>query len=558
MKSRPEDSRASIVGGNTRVLPGLLLILAACTGSVLGGPGNPSGGPNGPGNPSGGPNNPTPDSPGSYKPPPASLRMLTASQYVNAMADFGASSASPAGFESSSISAAGATAGNAVVEGIEAKALAASQALLANASWKTANVPCDLKLATCKTSVIESLGSKAFRRKMAADELADYSAAFDAITADFQDPFRGLAFTIAALMQSPSFVFRVELDNASGQLDANGIASRLAFFLSNGPPDDMLKAAAEAGQLSDPQERENQAVRLLIASTKLNGPRRFFEDWWQLDKVTNISKDVTVFPAFSPKMAMSMREQTLRAADRLIANPVDVRTLFDEEGAEVDAELAKVYGTTVDPSAGWVKIGPEFTTRRRGILGWPSMLALHSKPEKTSLTERGIFLLKDLMCGNIPTPPDVFPPLPKPVPNETTRQLVERHRSVEPCKSCHALFDPIGIALEPFDSIGAYRTKDNGGDIDPSAEFVDPAGLADNVPVADVVALADKMKAHPQTAECFVRKLNAYSLGRPYSVADAPWVNALQSDWAGQGFEFKKLLLAYVKSPQFIQSGSPQ
>jgi Protein of unknown function (DUF1592)/Protein of unknown function (DUF1588)/Protein of unknown function (DUF1595)/Protein of unknown function (DUF1585) len=484
--------------------------------------------------------------------------MLTASQYVNAMADFGASSTSPTGFESGSISAAAATASNAVVESIEAKALAASQALLANASWKTANVPCDLKMSACKTSVIESLGRKAFRRQMAADEVADYSAAFDSITADFQDPWRGLAFTIAALMQSPNFVFRVELDNANGQLDADGIASRLAFFLTNGPPDEMLKAAAASGQLSDPQERENQAVRLMMASTQAKGSRRFFEDWWQLDKVPNIAKDATIFPNFSAKVALSMREQALRAADRLITNAVDVRTMFDEEGAEVDAELAKVYGTTVEPSAGWVKLGPAFTTRRRGILGWPAMLALHSKPEKTSLTERGVFLLKDLMCGSIPTPPDVFPPLPKPVPNETTRQLVERHRSMEPCKSCHALFDPIGIVLEPFDSVGAYRTKDNGGDIDPSGEFVDPSGLADNIPVADVVELARRMREHPQTGECFVRKLNAYALGRPFSSADAPWVTTLQSEWAGQGFEFRKLLLAYVKSPQFIQSGSPQ
>jgi Protein of unknown function (DUF1588)/Protein of unknown function (DUF1592)/Protein of unknown function (DUF1595)/Protein of unknown function (DUF1585) len=535
------------------------VVISSCTGQLLGLGGNSGQNPTTPnGGTAGGTPGETPVDPGIYQPPAASIRVLTASQYVNAMKDFGFDEKNPPALEVTSVAAATSTPALAVVESLDRQASLAASALLKSGEWKKANVTCDLSQAACRKTTLAALGERAFRRPMTDDEAADYQAAFETLTDSFQSAERALEFVVAALLQSPSFVYRVELEDGRRKLTADAVASRIAFLLTNAPPDAALRTAAKMGELDDSSVRKQQATRLLELPGNRIGARRFFEDWLQLDKVKSISKRPTVFPSFSPELIASMREQAIRNVERIAFGKGDARSFFDEAGAEVDSLLAPLYEAKVSTADGWVKLSAEQAKMRRGVLGWPALLALHSKPQKTSLTERGVFILNDVLCGVSGIPPPVFPPLPDIQPNQTVRQLMEQHRKQEPCKSCHARFDPMGIVLEQFDSIGAFRTKDNGIDIDPSGEFVDPLGERKPEPVADAIDLAQKVRAHPNSSLCLVQKLTNYTLGRGDSPESLPWIQSLHSQWGAENYDWQALAVALVASPEFTQAGAAQ
>jgi hypothetical protein len=479
----------------------------------------------------------------------ARLRMLTVRQFANSVRELGLDDTSIPALTTSSISAASASPNDALVQEIETLALKLAQAAVANTAWVQQNVTCDLSALACRQTTLQSLGTKAFRRPIAADEMTDYLDGFDTISSNLKSNTRALELVLAAFLQSPSFLYRVELDDGSDRYDNDAIASRIAFLVTDGPPDAELRAAAAAGTLIDPDVRSAHARRLLNGTTGRRGLRRFFEDWLQLDKVRSLDKTATVFPLFSKALGEAMVEQAGRTLEQLATSDADMRTMFDDTGAEVNAALAPLYDVTVPAASGWVRLTSDKIGPRPGVIGFPAVLALHAKPTKTSVTERGVFLRKDILCGGVPNPPDVFPPLPTPMPGEklTTRQLFERHRSVEPCRSCHLYFDPMGITLETFDGIGKARTTENGLPIDPSGDL-------DGAPVADALQLAKAIKDRPDSAACMVQKLLAYSSGKVIELSDGPLVESMTEQFKSGQYRWQNLLIHHIASTEFVST----
>ena len=264
----------------SRRLSGLLLVSAACTGSIFE-PARPV--------PA------VPDEPPAkvFEPAPATLRMLTTQQYVNAAVQLGAQNPVPPPLSSGSVAAAYAVANDALVQDVETRSLFIAHGLVTDAAWVASSASCDLTAAACRREVIARVGERAFRRVMQPDELDDYAALFDGEATRFADPTRGLEFVIAAFLQSPQFVFRVELDDGSNHFDSAALAGRIAFLLTDAPPDDALRADAASGLLADPMLRRQHAERLLAGTTGHRGVRRFFEDWLQLDKLSSLEKSAT-------------------------------------------------------------------------------------------------------------------------------------------------------------------------------------------------------------------------------------------------------------------------
>jgi hypothetical protein len=516
----------------------LMVLLSACSGEILAR--------------SGGVVRPV-SAPVLFDPPAATLRMLTASQYQRATVQLGAPfESAPPLLPTSAVAASAAVASDSLVHDFEARALRVAKALAADATWREGNSSCALTQATCRRSTVQALGARAFRRALTADEVEDYAALFESETARFADANRGLEFVLAALLQSPQFIYRVELEDGAGHFDGPALASRLSFLLTNAPPDASLRRLAEDGQLADGAVRRAQAERLLGLEEGRVGVRRFFEDWLQLDKVARLEKSAERFPLFSQAMPAAMREQAMRAAEAIVFERGDARALFEDQGADINAVLAPLYGQPAPTGNDWVHLTPQQTGGPRpGLLGWPALLALHAKPTKTSVTERGVFLRTEVLCSSVPQPPDVFPPLPVAMPGEqlTTRRLFERHRAVEPCKSCHSFFDPLGITLETYDGIGVVRTLENGLPIDPSGEF-------DGVPVADVTALAKVISQRPDALRCVVQKLHSYAAGTPWQSGDSPWVASLFEGFKAGGYDVRKLLGDYVASDEFALARS--
>jgi len=305
-----------------------------------------------------------------------------------------------------------------------------------------------------------------------------------------------------------------------------------------------LLEAAAAGTLRGTDDRMTQFDRIIGTPSGRLGVRRFFEEWLQLDGTTTVEKDTKVFPLFSTAVAAAMKEQSLRALDRLIFERKDMRDLFTEADVEINDKLAPIYGAQAGPA--WVRKGKGEIGARSGVLTWPALLSLHAKTNKTSITGRGIFIRTELLCQGIPEAPPEVPTLPPFDPNLTTRQLFEQHRAMEPCRTCHAAFDPLGMALEAFDGIGKARTKEGKVDIDPSGDL-------DGKPFADAVGLGALLREEPAATACMIAQLHRYVAGRLEAVDEGAWLGDLHDKFKQSSFEWLALVRAYVASDEFTQ-----
>ena len=116
---------------------------------------------------------------------------------------------------------------------------------------------------------------------------------------------------------------------------------------------------------------------------------------------------------------------------------------------------------------------------------------------------------------------------------------------------CHALMDPVGLALDNFSAIGAYRTEDDFG------YPVDASGVlqTDNGEHAfdDARSLALLIKADPALTRCMVQQMATYALGRAVTTEDTCHVDGMMNDFQSRGLSMEALLVSVATSPLFMQ-----
>jgi len=148
-----------------------------------------------------------------------------------------------------------------------------------------------------------------------------------------------------------------------------------------------------------------------------------------------------------------------------------------------------------------------------------------------------------------PPPPANVPPLKETGENEkiqSVREKMEQHRKNEPCRSCHQLMDPIGLALENFDGIGSWRAKDGGLPVDASSRMFDGTKL--DGPVSLRKAILSHSDAFLGT---FTENLLAYALGRVVDYHDMPMVRSIEQEAARNNQRFSSFVLGIVRSMPF-------
>jgi hypothetical protein len=226
----------------------------------------------------------------------------------------------------------------------------------------------------------------------------------------------------------------------------------------------------------------------------------------------------------------------------VLAPGADVRSFFDSNQTFIDANLAPIYGVS-PPASGFMQhtLGPE--TGRAGILGQAGVLAGHSLSDHNSPTRRGVFITMNFLCQVPPPPPDGVPTeLPKD-PTLTTRQRMELHRTNDTCASCHRLFDPPGLALEHFDSIGRYRATEDGLPIDAT-------GMLDGVAFDGAAQLGATLRQNARVLSCmmsnFYRNANGVA-----EIKDSAQVEALSQTLAAKGYNWREFMTEFVVSDAF-------
>jgi hypothetical protein len=184
---------------------------------------------------------------------------------------------------------------------------------------------------------------------------------------------------------------------------------------------------------------------------------------------------------------------------------------------------------------------------RRGLLGKGGILLVTSHADRTSPVVRGKWVLDNLIGTPPPPAPADVPPFPESgATPQTVRARMEQHRASPVCASCHKLMDPIGLALENFDAVGAWRSHEAGSLIDATGE------LSDGTRVDGVVTLRQALMKRPDViVTTMTEKLLTYALGRGLEHYDMPAVRAIVRNSEKDGYRFSSLVREIVNSTPF-------
>jgi hypothetical protein len=416
-------------------------------------------------------------------------------------------------------------------------------------------VPCEGTGADCAQRVVRELGSRAFRRPLAADEVAGLAAAFAGES--FDD---GLQIVVTALLASPSFLYRTELGTGSDDvvtLTPHEIASALSYLYWGTMPDAALFAAADADELRTPTQLAAQARRLLADPRARPQVVDFVTQWLRTDDTTSSNKDAAIYPAFTQEIRAAIDLEQRRFVEEVVfARQGHFEDLFLADFAMVNDALARFYGLPPTGSGELTPVAVDPATGRGGLLGLGAVLAVHAHANESSPVRRGLFVRSRLLCQDLaPPPPDLDTTPPGLDPTLTTRERFARHTSDPSCSGCHVFIDGIGFAFEGFDGIGALRSEENGRPVDVSGELVglDDLDAGDRVSFRGVRELAELLATSERAPACLPLQYFRYARGIEERADDRCAVHNLQLAFADTDRDLQELLVAITALPTFTR-----
>ena len=403
----------------------------------------------------------------------------------------------------------------------------------------------------CDRKIVSSIARRAFRRPVTAREV-DRFTSLVALAQKRRDSFEdGIALAIQGILVSPHFLFRMESDSPAAapgnrHISQYELASRLSYFLWASMPDNELLQAAGQGTLRTPAVLEAQVGRMLKDPKAVSLVKDFSGQWLELRNLDSVKPDRR-FVLWDDHLRYSMRRETELFLENLIREDLPVTTMLDANYSFLNDRLAEFYGV---PN---IK-GQEFRrvdltgTKRGGILTQASILTVSSYATRTSPVLRGKWILENIL--NTPPPP---PPANVPALDDTAigsaaslRQQLEAHRADAGCAACHVRLDPLGLGLENFDAIGAWRDTDGKFPIDASGTL--PDGRTFDGPEQMRGIIASQKAAF---TEAITDKMLTYALGRGLERYDRRTVKEIARRVAANRYRFSSLVLEIAKSLPF-------
>jgi mono/diheme cytochrome c family protein len=409
----------------------------------------------------------------------------------------------------------------------------------------------------CATQIISRLTRQAFRRPVNADDLEGLMAQYQEARKGGANFETGIRTTLQAILAKPEFVFRFEpvpTNVAPGQnfrISDLELASRLSYFLWSTAPDETLINLASQNKLRDPVVLQQQVKRMLADPRAESLSTNFAGQWLQLGGLKEVNPESGIFPNFTRNLANSMRREVELLFDSVVREDRNVGDLLTADYTFVDEVLAKHYGI---PNV----LGSRFQRvtltdpNRFGLLGKGGILTMTALANRTSPVARGKYVLEVLVGTPPPKPPPNVPKLKEAGDNEkvlSVRERMEQHRANATCSACHQIMDPIGLALENFDAVGLWRTRDGGFVIDPAGKMYDGSKL--DGPVSVRQAVVNRSDAFLGS---FTQNLLAYGVGRVLDYRDMPTVRSITREAARNNNRFSAFVMGVVKSPLFTMS----
>jgi hypothetical protein len=449
-----------------------------------------------------------------------------------------------------------------VAEGIAARATSSPDAL-ASLSPCASTLAADTEDA-CMRTVIEDLASRAFRRPLAAAEADELFALGQTLRETAGATFAtAIAGVIEAILQSPDFLYRIELgvpDPARPALrrpSGDEMATRLSYLFWGTQPDDTLRAAARTGELLTAEGVRAQAVRMLDDPRSRTVIRFFFDNLLPISGLTDVTRDRELFPTFSSEIGAAMREETQRFLEyEIFEAGGSWASILSAPYTFVNGPLASFYGMTGVPADSDFVMAPVDTSQRLGLITQAGVMAGTITTNQSNPVLRGSFVLNRLLCLSIALPTDpailAMVQVPDDASGATARERFSKHSSQQVCRGCHQLLDPIGFALEQYDPVGQFRTEENG-------VLIDAAGQMPDGDVIDGgVGLARWLAENPQAQSCFAEHWLEFAYGRTLTRDDRCVQSAFDAAIEKSEYNVREMLIELTQTEAFLYyTGSP-
>jgi hypothetical protein len=418
----------------------------------------------------------------------------------------------------------------------------------------------------CAEKIIAALAYRAFRRPISDSDVQPLLGFYQRGRREgsFEN---GVEMALRAMLVSPDFLFRIERDPAGlaagsvYRVNDFELASRLSFFLWSSIPDDELLNVAQQGKLHEPAVLSHQVSRMLDDDRSKSLVSNFAGQWLYLRNLAQVKPDPDDFPEFDFNLRQAFEHETELFFSEILRSDRPVTDLLDSKFDFVNQRLAEHYGISNVYGSQFRKVAVT-DPNRSGLLGQGSILTVTSYPNRTSVVQRGKWILENLLGAPPPPPPPEVPNL-KPHGEDgtllTMRQQMEQHRANAVCAACHARMDPLGFALENYDGVGKWRTKDSGHVIDASGKLPDGTEF-NGVPGLNQVLLTSRRDDFVATVAA---KLLTYALGRGLETYDRPAVRSIvreasSEDQSAPAPSFRALIGAIVKSVPFEMRRTPE
>ena len=412
--------------------------------------------------------------------------------------------------------------------------------------------------------ILTRVAEAAFCRPVKREDVEPFEKLFANQRSDNASIEESLRTAVTAIFCSPNFLYFQE---AAGKLDSYSLAKRLSYFLTRTAPDKQLIAAARSGELVTDQGLRKETERLMKSERFDRFLVDFSDSWLGLRDIDFTLPDRKLFPEFDDYLRFSMPLETHSYLHELIRSNLSVSHLAKSDFAMLNSRLAEHYGLPPVRGADVRKVALPENSLRGGFLSQASILKITANGTNTSPVTRGVWVMERIL-GTPPAPPP--PGIPGVEPDirgaSTLRELLDKHRSMDACNSCHKKIDPPGFALETFNPIGGfrdrYRSIGDGDRVDTMVRGrrvsyklgpnVDSSGQWGKSEFTEFRQFRDMLAANKtRLAQTFAEKIATFATGRELGFSDRAVVKQIVSKSEQQGFGVRDLIHNVVQSELF-------
>lgn len=410
---------------------------------------------------------------------------------------------------------------------------------------------------------------RAYRRAVDDAELDDFAGLVMSRLDAGSNFAQALIAGYKAVLSSPGFLL---IEEPPGPLNDDALATRLALFLWNSPPDDELRQRAAKGELRQPEVLRTETERMLADAKSQRFVNAFLDYWLDLRKRNDTAPSGTLYNDYFLDDYLSdsaLKESRLFFAD-LIVRDLPASNVLASDFTYANERLARHYGLPGVEGVAMQRVSLPRESVRGGFLTQAAVLKVTSCGTTTSPVVRGKFMNERIMGIEIPKPPPAVPAVEPDIRGATTLRLqLEKHRNVDSCAGCHIKIDPPGFALESFDVMGGYRERyravdeakpgvaGHGYNGVPFAYHegprVDATGqFPDGTPFQDIREFkAHLLKNEPALARNLARHLVIYATGAPITYSDRAALDTIIQSAAASDYGVRSLIHAIVQSRLF-------